>query len=196
MNNLAQNPVSVKQELAVRLDALTRDRLPAPDHPDFTEYKDCLREYREMARGPVRERLDLLAKCFEFSEVEADSTEIVDVLRCRRDTATRAYERGLKTFTLSQQIDAAAAQELAAGEFWICWRKYLDDQFSWQQHPYMMGASKNVYASSHFFEVYIAAYQAARRDEEWWRREDTARECRMYNAVMDDRRREIEAASW
>lgn len=194
MSNLAQNPELVKRSLAARLDSFEVDgALPAIGTPQFDDYTDALCDYRACVRGPVRARLQDLEANFEFSEVEADSTEIVDALRCRRDTATRAYERGLKTFTLSQQIDAVAAQELAAGEFWIAWREYLRDQFAWENHPYMMGAAKDVYACSHFFEVIAVA---GGRDKERWRREDTARECRMYNAVMDDRRREIEAASW
>jgi hypothetical protein len=163
MSNIQQNPPDVKATLAARLDELTHDAIPAPDHPDFDEYRDTLREYREWVRGPVRESLDAF-KAFEFPPASEgiDSAAIVDALRAKRIKARNFHERGYNDFTMSQQIDSAAAVELAEGEFDIAFAKYLEDQFglirSADDPPV-----RSLYAYTHHNEVCRTLHAWAKR---------------------------------
>lgn len=116
------NPPQLNSQADI-LDALTRDGLPPLDHPQFEEYVETLAAYRAAVREPVRAKLESRRAHFEFPE-GSDSTAILDAARRRCNAARRAY--AYKTFTLSQQIDAAAALELAEGMYWIIFDRWAE----------------------------------------------------------------------
>lgn len=155
--------------------------LPAPDTPEYDEYVDALAAHRDSVRGPVRARLKLLRENFEFPEARdgLDSTDLLDAARRKREAACRAYENGYKTFTLSEQIDAAAAQELAEGEFNILFAKYLDDQFGWRGDPF------ECYAYTHWRDIHRQVCAEVGKSLELWRLQNIQGEARKLHVAID-----------
>ena len=156
----------VKSSLAVALDVVTRDGLPLLDTPEFTEYQNALAAYRASVRRPIREKLKRFAANFEFPE-GVRCSGLLDAYRRERNAARRAYEAGVfKTFSLSQQIDAAARLELAEGTFDIVLKAWLEVYF---------GAGLTKEGVNQWFDRRWIERHAAVREHEPWR-EDYANE--------------------
>ncbi|MGD0076949.1 MAG: hypothetical protein ABSD31_21885 [Candidatus Binataceae bacterium] len=81
--------------------------------------------YRAAARAPVLARLKLLDDIVLEDIPKENPTALVDRRRRRRDRARIAYEQAAATGTPRQQVDAAAALELAECEFEIVYAKSL-----------------------------------------------------------------------